>query len=505
MTLRSNRFLFLGAATLVGAAVAGACGSDDSAPNGAQPSTGGATGSGGASGSSGRGAGGSAGNAGSAGDSGAGGAGGQLPDGAIPDATAGSSGQGGTGTTDARADSRPTCDAGTTPMPTGRTIDVTPPTTLASALGGAQPGDKIVLHAGSYGTETISNVHFASFVFIEAAAGQTVTMPGLRFRGSDHIAIRGVHFNGTVQLDASHDFMFHEATFDAGTSGEAALHLHGQGSGGASHDVLVTKSTLRGGGRTVFVLGRFAPSEQWNHHITFVDNDISCGMNVCFQLSGARDMTIESNRINSTQTSGVLTAGATRITIAQNRFKGTSGRATAMQIASPGMEWDNYAGVENMISSAITIANNVVDGFGSGVQLDAARAVTIVYNTVAEGTGIRFNHRTPHDQQGNVILDGNSEIRVWNNILPSISLAGGEERPTFESNNVVQNGGGGANLITDPPAFASGADYPLSANSPAVDAALINSETPLVDYEGNARGTDPDIGARELGATPACP
>ena len=53
--------------------------------------------------------------------------------------------------------------------------------------------------------------------------------------------------------------MFHETTFDRGTSGEAALHIHGQGSGGASHDVLVADSIIRNGGRTVFVLGRFAP------------------------------------------------------------------------------------------------------------------------------------------------------------------------------------------------------------------------------------------------------
>jgi hypothetical protein len=378
--------------------------------------------------------------------------------------------------------------------------------TLSAALAGAQPGDRIVLNAGTYTAETITNRKFTNYVFVEAAAGQTITIPALTFRGSDHIAIRGLRFTGTVQLDASSHFMFHQTTFDRGTSGEAALHIHGQGSGGASHDVLVADSIIRGGGRTVFVLGRFAPSEQWNHHLTFVNNEITCGANVCFQISGGRDILIENNRINSTTTSGVLTAGATGITISRNRFTGPNS-AAATQIATPGMEWDNFAGVENMISSMVVIANNVVSGWGTAVQLDAARYVLIVHNTVADRAGIRFNHRTPHDQAGNVILNGNSEIKVWNNILPTITLASGESRPSFESNNLVfQSGGGGSNLITSQPAFGTGADYPLSATSPAIDKALINMETPLIDFEGRPRLPAPDIGAREFGAgPPVCP
>jgi hypothetical protein len=461
---------------------------------------------GGASGSEGSGSGGAAG-------SGAGGSGAQGGSGAGGSGTDGSGGTAGGGPEDANAgDARdaqpPGCDGGGAPMPTGSTIQVTPPMTIASALMGAQPGDKIVLNAGTYTAETITNRRFSNYIFIEAAAGATITIPALTFRGSDHIAIRGVRFTGTVQLDASSFFMFHETTFDRGTSGEAALHIHGQGSGGASHDVLVADSIVRGGGRTVFVLGRFAPSEQWNHHLTFVNSEFTCGANVCFQISGGRDILIENNRINGTTTSGVLTAGATRVTISRNRFLGRDGSSqAAMQIATPGMEWDNFAGVENMISSAIFIANNVIDHFATGVQLDAARDVSIVHNTVADRAGIRFNHRIPHDQQGNVILNGNSEIKVWNNILPTISLASGEMRPSFESNNqVFQSGGGGMNPVSGQPMFGTGADYPLSATSPAIDKGLVHMQGPLIDFEGRPRNSVPDVGAREYGAgAPICP
>jgi len=47
-------------------------------------------------------------------------------------------------------------------------------------------------------------------------------------------------------------------------------------------------------------------------------------------------------------------------------MKGMAGKSPcAAQIASPGMEWDNYAGVENMTSTAIVIANNVIEQVGN--------------------------------------------------------------------------------------------------------------------------------------------
>jgi hypothetical protein len=290
-----------------------------------------------------------------------------------------------------------------------------------------------------------------------------------------------------------------------GAGEDAALQFQGQGSAGASHDVEIEDSVIQGGGRTIFVLGRFAPSDQWNHHLNFVRNQITCGSHNCFQISGGRDLLIENNELIGAGFSGVLTAGATRVNISRNRFRGT--RAVAMQIATPGMEWDNYAGVENMISSEIVIANNLVSGWDTGVLLDAATNVAIVYNTVADGEGVHFDHRTPHDQSNQVILNGNGDIRIWNDILPSISIATGEAQPSFESNDLVwKSGGAGANLVTADPQLDAASDYALGPSSPALGAALVNAETPLVDFENRPRGDDPDIGARELGApAPECP
>jgi len=386
------------------------------------------------------------------------------------------------------------CDGGAPAMPSaaGATIDVRPPGTIAAALMSAHPGDRVVLHAGTYKSEQISGRTFTDFVFIETADGDKVTLPGITFVKSDHISFRNVSFAGTVKLDGSSNFIFNTVTLDGGATEEAALQIHGQSAAGASHDVLVEDSKILGGGRTIFVLGAFAPSDKWNHHLTFVRNDITCGSHNCWQISGGRDMLIADNKINGTTTDGVLTAGGTRISILRNRFHGMGMKPpAAAHLASPGAEWDNYAGVENMISSAIVVANNLADGWANFVQLDAARDIAIVYNSVADGVGVRFNHRTPHDQSGKVILDGNSNIRVWNDILPSISVASGEMRPMFEQNN----------LVGMPPGFASATELTLGPTSPAIDKALVNAETPLSDFENHLRGDKPDIGARELGAT----
>jgi hypothetical protein len=102
---------------------------------------------------------------------------------------------------------------------------------------------------------------------------------------------------------------------------------------------------------------------------------------------------------------------------------------------------------------------------------------------------------------------GNTDIRIWNDILPSISLATGEANPAFEAYNVIwKGGGGGTNDVTTAPTFA-GTDFGLAAGSAGIDAALVSSETPLVDFENRLRGPKPDIGAHELGAPApaACP
>jgi hypothetical protein len=413
--------------------------------------------------------------------------------GAAGSANLGGSAGGGTG-----------CAAKTPLEPSGATLDVTPPMKVGDALGQAAAGDRVVLHAGTYGSETISKLTFTKHVFVQVAEGEQVTLPGLHFTSCDHIVLDGLHVDGTLELEGSSDFVLRGVVL-TGQGEEAALQLQGQHAAGANHDIAVEDSTIGGGGRTVFILGKFAPADEWNHHLSFRRTHFKCGSHNCFQISGGRDIDIVHNVIESDTTAGVLTAGATRVNIAQNLFSAKD--SAAMQIATPGAEWDNYAGVEHMISSEIVIANNVVTGFKTGVQLDAASDVAIVYDTFVDGTGVRFNHRTPHDQAGNVILDGNENVRIWNDIMPALALAQGEKPPAFFSNNLISGAGsGGENPVTGDAKLDAANGFQLLPGSAALDQALLNAETPPVDYSGNVRGDEPDLGANEFGAMPGlCP
>lgn len=128
--------------------------------------------------------------------------------------------------------------------PTGATRMLAPGDTLAAVLGAAQAGDRVVVQGGSYPAETLSS-SFASDVLIEAAAGATPVFHGLTLNGAAHLIFRGIHFDGTVTLQAAHDLVFDRVNLDVGARDVSGLEIFN--SRGASHDVLVLRSRIAGG------------------------------------------------------------------------------------------------------------------------------------------------------------------------------------------------------------------------------------------------------------------
>lgn len=307
----------------------------------------------------------------------------------------------------------------------GAAIELRPGETLAAALGRARAGDRVIVHAGHYPHEEI-RAAFPRFVTIEAARGAAPVFAGLTFRHSQHIRLRGLRVTGTLTLEHSAHFELTGLALDAGEGGGAALHLlTKRRDAGATHHVRVTRSIIRGGGRTVFVLTHFRPSEEWAHELAFEDNEMSCGSRTCFQLSGARDVLIARNRVVTAKAKGVLLAGAQRIRIVRNRLEGGAG--PAIQIGTPGREWDAYAGVEHMISSDVLVEANVVRSWrGPAIQLDGCRHVSIVRNAAEGGSGLVTHRRAPTDLAGRTILVGNTGVRLRRNRLPAIETAEGD-------------------------------------------------------------------------------
>jgi len=394
-------------------------------------------------------------------------------------------------------------------VPTGAMLSLSPGTTLDSVLAGAQPGDQVVVHGGSYPSETITRA-FAGDVYLVAAAGETPIFHGLQLHGASHLVLQGLTFDAVVNLNGASFIVFDGVTLDVGSATTSGLELFNS-NGGPTHHVRVLRSKVAGGERTIFLGGSFGPEATWNHDLEFRKNEFICGTHNCFQFSGGRDAVIEDNDFHDPKGGGVLTAGAARVQILRNRMRGDATvSSSAVQLATPGMEWDNYAGVEYMLSTDITVANNLIVGWGGpGIELDAVDRVALVYNTVANcASGLHTWARTPHDQQNNVILSGNHDVWLWNSILPSVQLDAADPRPTFESNNQVQQGGGGMNLITSAPQWVDTVDFVPAPGSAAIDAARVDAPidagTPQVDRRGSPRGSKPDLGAWEVEA-PACP
>jgi len=325
------------------------------------------------------------------------------------------------------------------PAPARAPLELRPGGTLASALARARPGDRIVVRAGEYPAEQIEaalpDVSDAplpgAVVTVEAAPGEQVTFAGATFTRSSHIALRRLRFAGTLKLAGCSHMELSELELDAGDSKDAALYLLGRQPFGPTHHVRVTGSRIAGGGRTVFIHTYFGPSEGWNHDLEFTGNRMACGARNCFQLSGARDTVIADNTVESARGGGILMAGATRVQVLRNRMD--NGRGSAVQVGTPGAEWDRFGGVEHMISSQILIADNVIRSWGgAAVQLDGCRDVEIRRNTVEHGPGLVTHRREPHDLQGNVILVGNSGVRLQGNRLPEIRVAEGDPAPQVE-------------------------------------------------------------------------
>lgn len=413
----------------------------------------------------------------------------------------------------------PLCELGaSTRQATGSDILISPgQNALAEALKGASSGDRIVLEAGLYAAESLDEVAFTSDVFIEAAPGAEVIMQGISCLRCTHLVFRGIDFvsdpdddtqRNVVNLDASSHITFDGVSMNA-QPGQSTLRIYGQRNGACEH-IEVYDSEISGGQRTVFILGKFAHSEQWNHTMTFARNTFTCGTSTCMQVSGGRDLLLADNVIQSTKGVGLLTAGATRIDVRRNVFEGSDEAGVAMNLATPGKQWDNFNGVEHMISSDLHIINNLVVGWSNvGIQLNAVKDVDIAHNTLVVPTGLRTSHRTPQKWMSDeVILEGNQEYRLWHNIIDRITVDGKDPRPEFESHNLVLQGGTGDGLIELDAMLAGAPDYELMPGSPAIDAGkAVQAQMPVeIDRFGYKREMPAELGALELGSTPPqCP
>lgn len=383
---------------------------------------------------------------------------------------------------------------------------------LQEVIAQASGGDTIVLSEGQYPATSLEAT-FETPVMIMAEEGASVHVQGLSCLRCKNLIFKDIQFliddaegspGNTVNLDASESITFQHVQMSA-PAGKSVLRIYGQRNG-ANSNIKIYDSEIRGGQRTVFILGRFAPSEEWNSGLEFVRNHIECGTATCMQVSGGRDILLADNTFESAKGVGLLTAGATRLHIERNQFTGHTDAGVGMNLATPGRQWDNFAGVQHMVSSDLHIVNNIFSGWkNAAIALNAVIDVDIAHNTMVNGGGISTNHRTPQKYMSDeVILEGNQDYRVWHNILPRMNIHAEDPRPVVEAFNiVVGSGGGGEGLIQADPILGGEPYYAPMEGSPAIDAAMWVSENDdmniLLDYWGLPREEVRDIGAIEFG------
>ena len=105
-----------------------------------------------------------------------------------------------------------------------------------------------------------------------------------------------------------------------------------------------------------------------------------------------------------------------------------------------------------------------------------------------------------------VILEGNQDYRVWNNIFERVSIASEDPAPSFSAKNVIAQGNldGWQQTITEDPQLSGSPEWAPLAGSPVVDAGASGQPAqPSIDRFGQPRDTLPDVGAVELGSTQA--
>ncbi|MGE0784744.1 MAG: hypothetical protein AB7S26_03575 [Sandaracinaceae bacterium] len=383
---------------------------------------------------------------------------------------------------------------------------------LAALVGTAASGDEIVLADGTYGDVTITDDAFDGWLVIRAAPGATPRIASLHLTNTVGLYFEGVTFEGQVLIEAAERTVLDHIRLDIADRGDPTMYpggginVSGRGVGRGNRDFVLRNSTIRGGRRTLFLHSLFVVPDEWNQNLVIQNNELDCvGDRNCIQISGSQHVLIADNTFRSAH-DGVLMAGAIDVQVLRNRFEGTASSGSAggaVRVASPGYQWDAFDGVGNMVSTDVLVANNLVRGYGTGVELAACRRVDVVFNTVMDGRGLSTWHRVPVDENGDTVLVGNDEYRVWNNVLGEIRIDGLDPRPTFESNNAAGTGGMGAGLITsDPLLDAEG--IPMSG-SPLIDAALVHADNPTDDLLRADRTGPPDIGGVEVGATVACP
>jgi hypothetical protein len=406
--------------------------------------------------------------------------------------------------------------------------------TPQAALDVAQPGDIILLKAGTYNGGLKPTASFtragtpAAWIVLKNYPGQKPLLTGNAWN------IVGLSFGSKGNLDREHELAYLEIR---------GLHVRGESDlVPKKFPETIGKSDPRSNGNGISVDGRYMTHVP--HHIRIADNLVEyCPGGGIGSIEGDR-ITFENNisRDNCWHTiyatSGFSVMGTANFDTADNVYKDllrynishrneTKQKWAAIKKFSDGngiildvnQSTDTHTS-GSYIGRTLVINNLSYDNGGSGIHTVRANRVDIINNTAY------LNSASPALQYSEIFTYGSTDVRIINNILvaPIANLASGAKpypvnRLGGKNTNVVflHNLYFGGNIpptlgegdqigdpkFVNPSRDESVADFRLKLGSPAIDAGTTDAPAlPLLDLDGRFRpqGETYDLGAYEFPA-----
>jgi hypothetical protein len=306
-------------------------------------------------------------------------------------------------------------------------------------------------------------------------------MPSIQLRNVENVHLEGFIVSGMVRVVGGSGIEVRRNTIKGSDRGpDAAISIES----GASN-VTITDNHVTAGKRNVLLFaGTGGPRVKKVHIVT---NDLGGARSDAIQIIGADDVVIEQNlihdlNVNPDHNDGVQSVDSTRLSIIGNTFT-SPGQLDADQ----GIMLGPMPGAHVVDSR---IENNVIhDWRGVGININGAVNTAVVNNSVT-ATG-QPDRPWPGLNLGEVPSPG---LKVWNNILSSISRSPGSVPLTLEDHNCVAKGGTGAHDVAAVPVLTAATGFALTAKSPCIGAGTADG-APALDRFGARRTRTIDAGA----------
>ncbi|HVZ61688.1 MAG TPA: choice-of-anchor Q domain-containing protein [Terriglobales bacterium] len=341
---------------------------------------------------------------------------------------------------------------------------ISPCKTINTAYQKAAAGDVIQMAGGSYGDQSLTSKSPASTIFVEPAAGATVSLTGLDVNGATRIELRkgsGASFS----------------------TGEFTVQMN-------SRYITLRDVDIKGylgylGGSDISVIGGSVGPLVDNHpQIAPVNGWQGQGVNFIFDGVRFHDM---SRTNTSVHTECLQVAGTTNMVIRNSKFQ----NCAVFDLSFT--EYNSSGKVTNLLLENNWFDTATSDGYFA-VNLSQFSGGVSRFNSSEQGWVIQGTNPSPMTFIGNNIVSG----------VLSGNTGGCATSEVVYSYNVTQGQKCGSTDINAAPGFVNpGAfDLHLASGSAAIDFVPLTVAAPSADIEGLSRpfGLKLDAGASEFGA-----